>query len=104
MPAVQLWGEAEGIDDLCGGVGELGWVGVLGTIDLQGWVCQGLEFVDDPFNARPGFLLSMACDRDGGEHDGQMGFEHVFLMMKDRPGRYVMLGDPETSVARLKFV
>ena len=67
--------------------------GVVAGLDLDGAVAAGGadELPDRP--ARPGF--DSAADREGGEHDGQVGVDGVALVVVDGPGLQVVLGHPE---------
>src|SRR5215471_13592571 len=63
------------------------------TWDLDGAAaaCGADELADRP--ARLGF--DPAADGEGGERDGQVGFDGVALVVVDGPGLQVVLGHPE---------
>ena len=62
-------------------------------LDLNGAVTPGglHEFADGP----AGPVLYPAGDGQGGEHDGQVGFDRVPGAVVDGPGLQVALGHPE---------
>ena len=61
--------------------------------DLHGAVAAGGgdELLDRP----AGTFLDDAGDREGGEHDAQVGFDGVTGVVEDRPGGQVALGHAE---------
>ena len=77
------WIAVEGLAEVVGeGVG--GGDGVLAGLDLDGAVAAGGpdELPDGP----AGLVLDPAADGQGGEHDGQVGFDRVALV-RGRSGR-----------------
>jgi hypothetical protein len=59
-------------------------------LDFDGAVAAGVadEFLDRP----AGTVFDPAADGQGGERDGQVGFDGVALVVVDRPGLQVVFG------------
>jgi hypothetical protein len=76
-----------------GGQGVGGGDGVLTGLDADGAVAAGGsdELADGP----AGLGFDPAADRQGGEHDGQVGLYRVPLVVVDRAGLQVVLGHAE---------
>ena len=66
---------------------------VVAGLDLDGAVAAG--GVDELADRPAGLVLDPAADGQGGEHDGQVGFDGVALVVVDRPGLQVVLGHAE---------
>ena len=66
---------------------------VVSGLDLDGAVAAGgfHELADGP----AGLLLDPLGDGEGGEDDGQVGFDGVARAVVDGPGLQVVLGHPE---------
>jgi pimeloyl-ACP methyl ester carboxylesterase len=85
---------APGVVDAVEGLAEVVGHGVggdetLAGFDLDGSVAAGCfhEFPDRP----AGLVLDPAADSQGGEHNGQVGFDRVALAVVDGPGLQVVL-------------
>src|SRR3954469_7666809 len=82
----------EGCAEVVGkGVG--GCDGVGAGLDLDGAVAAG--GADELLDGPSGRVLDEAGDRQGGEHDREVGLDRVTLVVVDRSGGQVVLGHPE---------
>jgi hypothetical protein len=67
--------------------------GVLAGLDLDGAVAAG--GLDELADGPAGLVLDPAADRQGGEHDGQVGFDRVAQVVVNRAGLQVVLRHAE---------
>ena len=83
------------VQNVFGVLGDLGFDGELLPVDLDGRRANGAQGLDDLLDAHPGGFVEVAADREGGEHDGEVGFDRITLMMEHwlcRPLGYADLG------------
>src|SRR3954447_10807372 len=72
-----------------GGGGVRGGDGVAAGLDFDSAVAAG--GADELLDRPAGPVLDPAADREGGEHDAQVGVDGLALVVVDRPGLQVML-------------
>lgn len=62
---------------------------MLGAVDREGRRAQYPQLADDRADAGAGTVLGFAGDGEGGEHDGEVGFDRVAGAVEHGAGREV---------------
>jgi len=69
------------------------------VVDLDGRGPGGAQRVDELLVGDAGGVLEVTADREGGEHDGQVRFDGIALIVKDGPGAQIGCGRATTRAS-----